>query len=205
MKNKTIYIFIAAAFALLIHSPGRFVYGFTLVIELNLIFLIGTLSHFLLEKIKLEKLNSFLILFFIISFTTLFKEIMIFFQPELILTLGINIYILPISLFVFGFMFEKEKDTLQNKLKYNMTTSLKFSIFTLIFYLFRDLVGFGTFTFYGPNHQIYEKILIESDKIGFFSIFASIPGAILLFAIFLFVYILINKKFSILENAGVEK
>lgn len=204
MKNKSMYIFIAATFALLINTPGRFVYGFTLILELNFIFLIGTISKFFVKKFELEQLRTFITLLFIISFTILFKQIFIIFQPELILTLGINLFIIPISIFIFGFLFNDKEETLSSALKYNFTISLRLSIYSLLFFLFRDIVGYGTFTFYGKNHQIFEKVILSSDSLGFFSIFASVPGALLLSGLILFLFITINKKFSIIKNAGDE-
>ena len=57
MKRRSVYLLIATILAILVPSPGRFVYGVTLVIELNLLMLIGTLSVSLIKKMKLEKIN----------------------------------------------------------------------------------------------------------------------------------------------------
>lgn len=44
MKKRSIYVFLSTSLAMLIPAPGRFVYGFVLVLELLFLMLIGTLS-----------------------------------------------------------------------------------------------------------------------------------------------------------------
>ena len=57
MKRRSVYLLIATILAILVPSPGRFVYGITLVLELNLVMLIGTLSVSLVKKMKLEEIK----------------------------------------------------------------------------------------------------------------------------------------------------
>ena len=77
MKKRSIYVLIATILTVLVPAPGRFVYGVALVIELNLIMLVGTLINSLVKKIKLEELNTLIILITIISTTILYRQIMI--------------------------------------------------------------------------------------------------------------------------------
>ena len=67
--------------------------------------------------------------------------------------------------------------------------------------LFRDIVGYGTFTFFGANHQIYQKVLFDSSKLSFTSIFASLPGSLAATAIIMYVYFFLKNKFQIIKNA----
>ena len=84
-----------------------------------------------------------------------------------------------------------------------MIHSLTYSVFALLYFLLRDLIGFGTFTFFGKNHQIFEKVIIDSDKLGVGSILASIPGSLILSAILLYVYIFVRNKIDICHKAEV--
>ena len=187
MKKRSIYVLIATILTVLVPTPGRFVYGVALVIELNFIMLIGTLINSLVKKIKLEELNTLIILTTIISTTILYRQILILICPEVMLTLGFMIYLIPISVFSFGYLFSNQNEPLAARLKLNMIHILTFSVYVLLYFLLRDLAGYGTFTFFGKAHQIYEKVLISPDNLGFFSILASVPGALILSSILLFI------------------
>jgi len=203
MKRRSIYLLIATILAILVPSPGRFVYGVTLVLELNILMLIGTLTISLVKQLKLQELNSVIVLIIIISSTILFRQIMIMFQPEIMLTLGFIIYLMPVSFFILGYVFSNTESPLAERLKFNMLHIITFSVYALLFFLLRDLAGYGTFTFFGKNHQIYEKVLIPENKIGFFSVFASIPGAMILSSILLFIHIYVRNMIAIIKKAEV--
>ena len=200
MKRRSVYFLIASILAMLVPSPGRFVYGVTLVLELNLLMLVSTLAISLIKKLKLEALNTVTLLTFIISSTILFRQIMIVLWPEIMLTLGYLIYLMPISVFLIGYVFNEMEKPLYERLKFNMFHIMTFSLYAMLFFLLRDIVGYGTFTFFGKNHQIFEKVLINENKIGVFSIFASIPGALILSSVLLFIHIYIRNKFAIIRN-----
>ena len=140
----------------------------------------------------------------IIATTILFRQIMIMIQPEVMLTLGYIIFLMPVSVFMIGYVFINEEKTLKEKLRFNMIHILTFSLYALLFFLLRDIAGYGTFTFYGPNHQIYEKVLIVSDKIGVLSVFASLPGAFILSAVLLFIHLYVRNKFAIVRKAEAQ-
>ena len=205
MKKRSIYVLIATILTVLVPTPGRFVYGAALVIELNFIMLIGTLINSLVKKIKLEELNTLIILATIISTTILYRQILILICPEVMLTLGFMIYLIPISVFSFGYLFSNQNEPLAARLKLNMIHILTFSVYVLLYFLLRDLAGYGTFTFFGKAHQIYEKVLISPDNLGFFSILASVPGALILSSILLFIHIFVRNRFEMMGNAEESK
>ena len=148
MKRRSVYLLIATILAVLVPSPGRFVYGVTLVLELNILMLIGTLTVSLVKQMKLEEINSLIVLVIIIASTILFRQIMIMFQPEIMLTLGYIIYLMPVSFFIIGYVFSNTDAPLVERLKFNMLHILTFSVYALLFFLLRDLFGYGTFTFF---------------------------------------------------------
>ena len=205
MKRRSVYVMIATILAILVPSPGRFVYGVTLALELNLLMLIGTLANSFVKKIKLDELNTVIILIFEISTAVLFRQIMILLQPEVMLTLGFLIYLMPVSVFLFGYLFSNKDEPLKARLKLNMFHVLTYSIYAMLFFLLRDIAGYGTITFFGKNHQIFEKVLISPEKTGFFAIFASIPGALILSSMLLFIHIYVRNKFAIVQKTEVNK
>lgn len=201
MKRRSVYVLIATILGILIPSPGRFVYGVTLVIELIFLMLLGTLSTSLVKKIKLERLSSVVVLAMNISFAILFRQIMIMIQPEIMFTLGFIVYLMPVSVFMIGYIFENPETPLNEKLKLNMIHILTFSLYALLFFLLRDLLGYGTFTFFGKNHQIFEKVIRNPETTGIFSIFASLPGAFILSSVLLFIHVYVRNKFAIVKTA----
>ena len=205
MKKNNIFLYAPIYLALVIPTPGRFVYGFTIFLEMAFLALVGTLITSLIKKLKFEQLQTTLILITVISATILFRQTLILICPEVALTLGYVMFLPPISLFLLGVLFKDTEEPLKNRLANNMSVIGIFSIFGLLFFLIRDILGFGTFTFFGRNHQIFEKVLITSDKWAVFSFIASLPGALTLAGILLFVAIIIRKKISIVKNAEVEE
>ena len=91
------------------------------------------------------------------------------------------------------------------RLTLNMLHMLTFSVYVLLFFLIRDLAGYGTFTFFGKGHQIFEKVIISPDNLGFFSLLASIPGALIFSSVLLFIHIFVRNKFDILFNSEENK
>lgn len=197
MKRKSIFIFIVFSLAMLIVPPGRFVYGFTLVLELNLTVLFGTLCDYLINKFELNRIRNIIILFVVIAFTVLFREIFILLYPEVMLVLGFVIYLIPVSFVTLYYLIDPPAKSLRENVLYNTKKTLLLSIYSLVFFLFRDIAGFGTFTFFGKNHQIYEKILFNYENFRVLTIFASVPGAFILSAVVCLCYLVIYNKIEI--------
>ncbi|MCF0125951.1 MAG: hypothetical protein HUK25_04565 [Treponema sp.] len=205
MNKKATYTLIAASLAILIPAPGRFVYGIVFVLELFLLMLSGTCITYLVRKFHLEEFSTVATLFVLTYVTILYKQIFIVTQTEIALTLGFEFFLPTVSSFIIGYIFNKTDKGLLPRLQYNLLAVAKFSVFTLIFFLFRDIFGYGTITFFGKNHMIFEKVLINPEKIQFLSFFATIPGALIMIAFVLFVEVTFFNRFDILkkaENAG---
>lgn len=201
MTKQGTYTYIAASLAFLVPFPGRFVYGFVLVIELLFLMMIGTCVNSLAEKIRLGEIKTVLSLIAITSFTILYKHILILTQTEIAMTLGFLLFIPTASSFMIGYVFNNTDLPLSQRLKENMRHTVNFSLFALIFFLIRDIFGYGTFTFLGKNHVIYEKVIFDSENISVFSFLASIPGALILSAFILFLDTTVTKKFEIISKA----
>ncbi len=205
MKNdKSLFIFIAAYLAILIPSPGRFVFGVVIMLELFLLTIVGTLINSLITKMKLEEVRTVILMLILICFTIFYRQIIVILYPEIALILGFTFYLPTVSLFLVGYLFTNEKKTLGEHLKHNTLRVLVFIVTGLLFFLFRDIAAYGTFTFFGKNHQIYEKVLLNTESVGIFTFFASIPGALMLAGIILFIDICIRRKFMIIRNSEVQ-
>lgn len=200
MRKNIFYILITAYLALLIQTPGRFVYGLTIMIELFLLVLVGTLSISLIKKIKLEEIASLILMTILIAFTILFRQILAITYSEIALTLGYILYFPTLSIFLLNNLFIIKSESLKIRLISNIKSSMIFIVLGLLFFLFRDIAGYGTFTFFGKNHNLYEKVLFITDDIGIFSFVASIPGALIMSGLLLLMISFISKKIKIIKN-----
>lgn len=200
MKKDNMFFYLTAYLALLIPSPGRFVYGFTLMSEVFLLSIIGSLSVLLIEKIKFEQLKSIIFILILVSFSILFRQIIVMINSQVALTLGFVIFLPPVSLFILNILFTQKIENFSGQFKHTVFKTLIFTLGGMIIFLIRDIFGYGTFTFFGKNHFIYEKVLFDSNKIGIFSLLASIPGVLIILGIIYFIFIQISKKIEILKN-----
>ncbi len=200
MKRNPVYIYIAAYLSLLIPTTGRFVYGITLMLELFLLVLVGTLTVSLIKKIKVQCLSSVVLMIVLTGFTILYRQIIVITYAEIALTLGVVFYLPTVSIFLTYNVLKTPDLPLVERLKRNSFQALLFCLSGILIFLLRDIAGYGTFTFFGKNHHVYEKIFFDSEQIGVFSFIASIPGALVFSALILSLQIVI-KKMKILKNA----
>lgn len=205
MKQKSIFTYLAAYLVLLIPTPGRFVYGMTLMLELVVLMFLGTLISIAIDKLKLKELKTVIILFSMLVIAVIYRQIFIMLQPEIVLTLGFTLYLVPISTFLISFLFKPHNFENKEFIVKSTWRSVKFALCGLIFFLIRDILGFGTFTFFGPKHQIFEKVLFNENSVGILSFLATIPGALLLSSLITYFHLTIKKKFTILDNVSKVK
>ena len=200
MKKNNMFFYLTAYLALLIPALGRFVYGFTLMTEVFLLSIIGGLSVLLIEKIKFDQLKSTLFILILVAFSILFRQILIIINSQVALTLGFVVFFPPVSLFILNILFTLKTEKFLVQFRHRIVKMLIFTLGGMMIFLIRDILGYGTFTFFGKNHFIYEKVLFDSNKIGVFSLLASIPGVLVILGIIYFLFIQFSKKIEILKN-----
>ena len=162
----------------------------------------GILINSLVTRIKLNEIRTYFVTFFIIAITIIYRQILVLTYTEIALTLGFLIYFPSVSVFLIHTLFTDYDEPIDVRLKTNLLTTLVFSLSILIFYLFRDIAGYGTFTFFGKNHRIYEKVIFSPDKIGIFTFFASIPGALVLTSLCIYLFLFLKNKLRIVSSKG---
>lgn len=198
--NKRIYfIFIAASFALLVSAPGRLAYGLVLIVEMNLLVLASASFAAFVRRFEFGNLRKVVMLSFVIFATVLFRQILILFSPVIALTLGFVIFLPPVSVFLFGNVFAERTPYPSDALR----QSLVFSAFALVFFFLRELLGFGTISFPMPN-GIGEARFFDSRSTAFCSLFASVPGALLLVVLCMAALLTVQRKMNIIEKSEGE-
>ncbi len=209
MKKNEMYSYIAASLAILIPVQGRFAYGLILIIALNLFLIFGILVRKLLVKIQLQDFQSVITAVFLVSAAILYKQILIFYSPVNALVLGFSIYMTAAATYLTSFLYGNTERTLKDDIIFNMKKSRNYSILALVFFLFRDIFGYGTITF--PVYSGLKSIVLIKSKsnFSFGTFWATIPGALFLFAMLIALFALINNKFNILaeteESSGENK
>lgn len=195
--NKQIYnIFTVISFALLIASPGRFAFGLIICAELFFLAICGLVVSALLEKLNLNQFKSILTIITLIFSTILYKQIIMWLFPLIALQLSFVFYLPAISSYMIGMIYKNDSKI---KISENIKIISFFSIFALVFYLIRDILGFGSFTFPTLN-GIFEIILFNSKTLSWSVFFASMPGALFLVTVSILVFVCIQNKFNIIER-----
>ncbi len=192
-RNKP-FVYSMAFLSLTVPAPGRFVFGLVLVLELIIIEVFGVLANSLTTKLKFGEIRSYFVMMIMISITILYRQILAIIYPEIVLSLGFILYFPIASAYFLYNLFCNLENPLLIRLKENLIKTLRFSLALLIFFLFRDIAGFGTITFFGKNHRILEKVLFDPEKIGLFTFFASIPGALILMGTLIYIFIMFKNR-----------
>ena len=200
MRKRFVSLYFSASLACMIPFPGRFAYGLILAVELFVLVAAATLLRDAMRKLEFVRIGNVLCMSFIVSLAMLFRQILAAFLPLAAFTLGFALYVPAVSAFVAVRVPADEGAGTESILKRNMNSTALFSVFALAFFLLRDVVGFGTITYIGPN-GIEEKVLFDSEHIAFASFFATIPGALIALAIILAASAFIAVKSTAAEKA----
>lgn len=204
MNKRAGYVYMATTCSMVVLAPGRFAIGLILVIQMCLLMFLGTLFRSLIRVLKMEKMSSTLMLSFMVFFTIFFRQLVILMMPDAALQLGFLFYLITVSTFITAFLFDDKTSSLSDELKVNMFQAMLFSVFGLLFSLFRDIVGYGTITIVSSK-GIIEKVLFDKYDVSILSFVASIPGALIIASIILVFYTLFLNKVKIIKKAGSEK
>ena len=156
----------------------------------------------LIKILKIEKLYKITMLCSAVFFVMLIRQVTILISPEIALQMGFVMYFPAISLFANVLYNEPDESLLREILKNNMRPALIFSAYTASFALMRDILGFGTISFFTAS-GLSEKILFSTDKISILTFIATIPGAVIFTALIVYIFSNMENKFKILEKAGV--
>lgn len=197
MKKNVYFIFIAASFALLVAAPGRLAYGLPLIIELNILTAAAGAFHSFVKKFEMGSLTDILTVSFIVFLTILFKQALILFSPAIALTLSFCIYIPALSVFLLASVFQIQPNSEANSFE----STFWFSVFALLFFTLRDILGYGTLSLPVPN-GIKESYLFNSYDTAFLSFFATIPGALLILLLCMSFLLTVQLKMNAIEKTG---
>ncbi|MBO5235993.1 MAG: hypothetical protein J6B32_02610 [Spirochaetaceae bacterium] len=201
MKKSNIFLFIAICLAICLPIPGRFGYGIIVALSMNFYMLLICLVGKLIDKIKLTSLRPVCILFTLVCSAVFFRQLVIIFSPIIALSLGLLLYFPILGVLMICDCLEKDEFSLKKSLSTNMIMSGKISIFILIFFLVRDIAGYGTITIPIPSglFKIYLPQILNFSPSVFF---ATISGGLVLAGIFLALMTLVHRKCNIISRSS---
>ncbi len=203
IEEEASFGFMLSSFALIIPFPGRFAYGILLVILLNAQMLSISLFRRLVELLHLDDLLSVLTAAMLLCESIIFKQLLALYSPLMALTLSYAIYLPAVSSFIISRLRPADSalDS-RGEVKDKLGQSLSFSALALVFFLLRDVLGYGTLTLPGRKGLLCLNILSQSESAHTGVFLASIPGAILLVTISFVLAWQIRRKFDSLGGAS---
>lgn len=201
MKKSNIFMFIAICLAVFMPFPSRFGYGIIAVLSMNFYMLIVCLVGKLIEKIKLSSLRPVCVLFTLVCTAVFFRQLVIFYSPITALTLGFLLYLPIMAVLMICDCLENDILPLKDSLKGNLLVTGKISLFILLFFLIRDIAGYGTITLPIPSGllKIYLPQILSFSPSVFF---ATIPGGLVLAGLFLALMTLVQRKCNIISRSS---
>lgn len=198
MKRDYYFLYIILSLGLLVPVPGRFAYGFVLILLLNILLFAGLFVKRLVRILDIEEFQSVIIATALISICILYKQFIILLSPIMALTLGFAIFIPAVSSFLLGYVGDPVRIPLKEECYDCMKKAGRFSVYGLFFFIIRDVLGYGTITF--PKHNGIFQIRFFNVGAGYIgSFFASIPGALVLTAVFVIFLNHVKNKFEIVQ------
>lgn len=202
MSKKAISVYMAATCAIGIVSPGRFVCGLVIAVEIFMLMILGDLFRSLLKVLKLEKIQQVLLLIFVVYITGMVKLFLTFIMPELALQMGFLLFLPAISTFTTVFLIAEDNLTLKNRLASDFPAALLFASYMLFVSLLRDFFCYGTISL--PNiGRPLEIVLFNSESVSAMTFLATIPGALILTSLLLALFLFIENKIHILQKVGL--
>ncbi len=203
MTRKAVSLYMATTCAMVVAVPGRLGNGIVIAVELCFLMCAGTLFRSLLKMLRLRQLKVASMCTFIVACTVFFREVLSLMMPETALQLSFALYLPAISTFSSVFLFDERNLSLSEELKNNMVPASVFSAYIVLLSLARDVLGYGTLTLPFPGGMI-ELVLFDSGRITWLSFLATIPGALVVSALIMALYLTLEKRIGIIEKAGLE-
>lgn len=200
-ESKKIYFYIAANLALLIPAPGRFAYALILIILFNIQMATITLIFHGIYHMQLANLRNTVLSLAIIALGVFYKQLLVIFCPIAALTLGFCIFLPTIASVIIEFFFLSYERGLSRHLAHNMRNSFFMSLFALLFFLIRDIFGYGTFTLPAWKKIIVFHLPYNLQSTGASVFLATIPGSLVFVSILIAIYVFVGKKIRIFKNS----
>ncbi len=200
-ESKKIYFYIAANLAFLIPAPGRFAYALIMIVLFNIQMATITMVFHAIYHMQLENLRNAVLTLFIIALGVFYKQLLAIVCPIAALTLGYCIFLPTLASVIIKFFFLNYEKGFKKHLVLNMKNTLFMSIFALLFFLVRDVFGYGTLTLPAWKKIVVFHLPYDLSSASASVFLATIPGALVLVSVIMALYIFVMNKIRILMNS----
>ncbi len=185
INSNKVYIYLAAALAILLPVPGRIAYGIIILIHFNLLVFFTVLISHGIRKLSFSQFQPGILAVEIIALTILFKQIVTIICPVASLTLGLSMYFPAVSSVVITVLLSTNFDHLKPDLIEKMKYTLYISAGCIAVFIIRDIIGFGTITLPAWQDIYVITLPVIFKKISLGAFIATIPGCLIISGIVL--------------------
>ena len=146
-KNKLkTYLYNFASIIVLVPCAGRISVAIILYLGIIFVSVFGTLLDFVFKKFASNYSKSIWQLVVLVLLSAIYQQIVMLYSPLMEIYTGFSIYLIAISAFILNSINSESQDSLVSSLKSNSISVLLFCVFTLVLFVIRDYVGYGTLT-----------------------------------------------------------
>lgn len=201
MEKNRIDIFFPLALATLIPVPGRFAFAVALIVLLYFLMLAASVFKRLTLALFDEDSRSLVMALVLVCLCMFFRQILILFSPLTALILGISIFMPALTSFVLTNVWSCVQTNFSSELKEALESCSAFSILAAVFFLLRDVLGYGTFSLPCPSGLWEVRLFSSTPPLLPLSFFASIPGAVVLLFLCFLLFRVISRRAQIASTS----
>lgn len=202
MSFKKTFSCAAAALLMFVPAPGRLAAGVLLALEFDFLAISMAALNGVFSRPPLEDLKEPLLLALLVSIVILLSRLFSLFVPDLALQLGFAMYLPAVSSFLTAEVSSNAGVKTEDAVRGAARVCAAVSVGAVLFFLLRDVAGFGTITYFGA-HGMEQKVLFDSGETCALTFLATIPGALLMAGAILSLLALAMKKIAIAGNSPV--
>ena len=158
--------------------------------------ILGTTFRFFVNKINSGNTEKILTLALLIFITIIFKRLLVLFSPVLGIMLSFSIYFVPVSSLCLEHLYSKDDYSSSKVFGQNMKKSGLFSLYLFLFFLFREIIAFGSISIPVVKGIKLLKFLPWSTNF-----WATIPGTFIILGVILSLILVIDKRFDVVRKS----
>ena len=200
--KKPLLFFLAASLSILVPVPARLAFGVMMLVAFNLQVLFGLLFLRLIRLLGLWRLKNPLMLLEAAFAAVLAKQLFALVCPVAAFTLGFAIFLPAFSSSLMDILFSDGNRLLREDMRSKLSLCGGFTVVALSFFLVRELVGYGTLTVIVRRRLVAFPLFGEAGDTAACSFLASVPGALVLLALLLALYLAVGSRLVHLHRSA---
>ena len=194
--NKNLYLYILSLIPIIVTTPPYLGCCIIMILLLNFTMILGTTFRFFVNKINSGNTEKILTLALLIFITIIFKRLLVLFSPVLGIMLSFSIYFVPVSSLCLEHLYSKDDYSSSKVFGQNMKKSGLFSLYLFLFFLFREIIAFGSISIPVVKGIKLLKFLPWSTNF-----WATIPGTFIILGVILSLILVIDKRFDVVRKS----